>query len=147
MEIIIHGHNLPGRMFRDAGVPIHEVHVGLQVRKDPEGLVPGDASEASWRMSVRVSVDHDGAFDVAGPAVHGRCGERFVYLTWGNLGERNTFAMFRRAKLMFADIEPALVREALDRDRSLHARVNLTDDRGGPTCGRVRPPVVTWTLG
>ena len=44
----------------------------------------------------------DGGVDLRGPAVHGRKGERFLYLTWGDVGADDSFAMFRRAKLMIA---------------------------------------------
>ena len=40
MKIDIHGHHLPGRRFRHAGVPVHHVHVGVQVRAAPEDLAP-----------------------------------------------------------------------------------------------------------
>jgi hypothetical protein len=75
VRIVIEGRNLPGRHFAE-----HDnVHVALQVRSDPEGPVPGDASSARWETVVR-RVDGD----VRGPAVHGRRGERFLYLTWGD---------------------------------------------------------------
>jgi hypothetical protein len=76
VRIVIKGRNLPGRRFEG-----HEnVHVALQVRAEPDGAVPGDASTARWETEVR-RVDGD----VRGPAVHGRRGERFLYLTWGDL--------------------------------------------------------------
>ena len=90
------------------------MHVGLQVRSDPVDLVPGDADSASWTLEVRVKVAEDGALDFAGPAVHGRRGERFLYLTWGDVGSDGGFAMFRRAKLMLDRVDPALVRSAED---------------------------------
>jgi hypothetical protein len=145
MEIVIRGHHLPGRNFRNAGVPIHNVHVALQVRAEPEGLVRADASAAEWRTEVRV-VDADGALDFKGPAVHGRKGERFLYLTWGDVGDR-TFAMFRRAKLMLGAVDPALVAEAQRDGRPLVATVDLTDGYGGPRCARVDPPAIRWIVG
>src|SRR3954454_14684759 len=126
MEIVIRGHNLPGKMFRNAGVPIHNVHVALQVRDAPEGLVAGDANSAEWRVELRVSVNDDGSYDFKGPAAHGKRGERFIYLTWGDVNvnaksEAAGFAMFRRAKLMLGAVDPALTREALARDVALVA--------------------------
>lgn len=147
MEIVIRGQNLPGRDFRNAGVPIHNVHVAVQVRQAPEGLVRADAERAEWRIDVRVAVADDGALDFAGPAVHGRRGDRFLYLTWGDVGDEGSFAMFRRAKLMLDRVEPALVREALDTGRPLVATVDLTDGFGGPRCARVDPPALAWALG
>jgi hypothetical protein len=45
-------------------------------------------------------------WDFRGPYVQGRRGERFFYLTWGELPPGGSFAMFRRAKLYFADLDP-----------------------------------------
>jgi hypothetical protein len=73
--------------------------------------------------------------------VQGRPGGRFVYLTWGDVGEDGSFAMFRRAKLMLADVEP-FVAGAGDTGQVI-ARVDLTDDCGGPRCARLRPPALT----
>lgn len=145
MEIVVTGHNLPGRMFRSAGVPVHNVHAGIQIRKIPEQLVPADAASATWRVDVRVTPSANGAFEFAGPAVHGVRGERFLYLTWGDLGANGTFAMFRRAKLMLNRIDPAVVRRAIEAGTPLQARIDLTDGHGGPRCARVDPPHLTWT--
>jgi hypothetical protein len=151
VEIVIRGHNLPGTMFRNAGVPIHNVHVAVQVRDVPEGLVPGDAESAEWHIDMRVEANDDGSYDFRGPAVHGKRGERFLYLTWGDLNINaktmvDGFAMFRRAKLMLGAIDPALVREAATRDVALVATVDLTDAHGCPRCARVDPPALTWSL-
>lgn len=145
MEIIIDGHNLPGRTFRSAGVPIHNVHVGIQIRKDPAELVAADATSARWTVDVRVE-PVDGGLDFTGPAVHGVRGERFLYLTWGDLGDDGSFAMFRRAKLMLNRIDRALVRRAVDEQLALRASIDLTDGYGGPRCARVDPPHLSWTL-
>ena len=145
MEIVIEGHNLPGRMFRSAGVPVHNVHVGVQVRSDPLELVPADADAARWVVEVSVKPSADG-FDFAGPAVHGVRGERFLYLTWGDLGADGGFSMFRRAKLMLNRVDVSLVQQAVEHDTPLRARVDLTDGFGGPRCARVDPPHITWQI-
>jgi hypothetical protein len=113
--------------------------VGLQVRSQPLGLVPGDTVDAQWSAEVDV-VDCNGAIDFRGPAVQGRRGERFLYLTWGELrGEQ--FDMFRRAKLMLADCgaDVSTVRVVAD--------VDLSDADGSPRCARVQPPAVRWSTG
>lgn len=130
VRIVIEGRNLPGRecgRYRD-------VHVGLQIGSRAEGLVPGDASGAHWEVEVRV-VPLDDERDFRGPAVHGRRGERFLYLTWGEYDGRD-FAMFRRAKLMLADMPGA---------DEVVAEVDLTDTRGMPCCARLHEPVLRWT--
>ena len=61
---------------------------------------------------MRVGLDTDGALDFKGPAVHGKRGERFLYLTWGNVASDGSFTMFRRAKLMLNRVEDDLIRTA-----------------------------------
>jgi hypothetical protein len=123
---------------------MENVHVGVQLRRDPSELVPGDRADASWTVDVDV-VDRDGARDFRGPAVQGTRGDRFVYLTWGNVGADGGFEMFRRAKLMLDRIDPELV-DAAFAAGGLAARVDLSDDRGGPRCARVDPPAVEWSI-
>ena len=64
--------------------------------------------------------------------MQGRKGERFVYLTWGSV-TGGGFSMFRRAKLMLADL-PDRAEVTVD--------VELTDERGMPRCARLRPPAI-----
>jgi hypothetical protein len=143
VRITIEGEDLPGAEFTSDGVQLRNVHVAVQVGKDPVGPVRGDATAARWDIDVRALVD-DGAVDLRGPAVHGKKGDRFLYLTWGDVGPGGTFAMFRRAKLMVADIDPDLLAAAAGVDGALVATIGLTDEHGGPRCARVRPPAISW---
>lgn len=147
MLITIQGHHLPGRTFcTPTGEPIQNVHVGVQVRREPADLVAGDADSAVWEVETRVVVDEDGQLDFRGPAVHGKRGERFLYLTWGDVGTDGSFDMFRRAKLMLNRIEPKVVQDAVHTGR-MRARIDLTDGCGGPRCARVDPPALLWSAG
>jgi hypothetical protein len=121
MRLTIRGHHLPGRRCG----PYRDVHVGLQVGRDPADLVPGDADRAEWVTDVRTE-----AGDFRGPAVQGRKGARFVYLTWGTYTDE-TFTMFRRAKLMLADLPSA---------SEVTVEVDLTDESGMPRCARLAAP-------
>jgi hypothetical protein len=131
MRIVIDAHDLPGVEFVSDVVPLHQVHVAVQIGKGPVGLVRGDADTARWEIDVP-TVIADGGVDLRGPAVHGKRGERFLYLTWGDVGAGDSFAMFRRAKLMIGDIEPELLAAAVREDGVLVASLSLTDERGGP---------------
>jgi hypothetical protein len=145
VRIEIRGFHPPGRSFcRPDGSTMENVHVGVQLRRDPWELVPGDRADASWTVDVDV-VDRDGARDFRGPAVQGKRGDRFVYLTWGDVDADGGFEMFRRAKLMLDRIDPGLV-DAASTAGGLAARVDLSDDRGGPRCARVDPPAVEWSI-
>ena len=115
------------------------VHVGIQVGKEPRELVRGDAETSSWTVPIEV-VAREAGLDFRGAAVQGKRGARFVYLTWGDVDADGSFAMFRRAKLMLADLEP-VVAGAGDTGQVI-ARVDLTDECGGPRCARLRPPAL-----
>jgi hypothetical protein len=121
---------------------MRNVHVGIQVRRDPTELVRADAAEAHWVLPIEVAV-REGQLDFRGPAVQGALGDRFVYLTWGNV-DGNHFQMFRRAKLMLNRIDQTVVRTAVETDH-LSARVDLTGKDGGPRCARVDPPAIEWS--
>ena len=146
MRIVIEGHDLPGAEFVSDGVALHNVHVAVQVGKEPLGLVRADADTARWDVDVRGVVDARGS-DLRGPAVHGKRGERFLYVTWGDVGADGSFVMFRRAKLMFGDVEPEMLATAIGDDGVLLASLSLTDRCGGPRCARVRPPAIRWRRG
>lgn len=133
MRLVIRGHHLPGRRCGS----YDDIHVALQVGRAPEGLVPGDAPAAQWVTDVRVVRTEDGS-DYRGPAVQGRRGDRFVYLTWGTLSD-GSFEMFRRAKLMLQDL-PAPTPDADE----VVADVHLTDDHGMPRCARLREPALSF---
>ena len=60
------------------------VHVGIQIGRDPANLVRADASEARWDIDIDIVV-HEGQTDFRGAAVQGKRGERFIYLTWGDV--------------------------------------------------------------
>src|SRR5262245_38662282 len=133
MRIVIEGRDLPGAAFVSDGRPLENVHVAAQVSTHPVGLVRGDADGARWEFDVR-AVMTDGDVDLRGPAVHGKRGARFFYLTWGDVGPGEAFTMFRRAKLMVGDIDPELLAAAARDDGELVATVSLTDERGCPRC-------------
>ena len=145
MRLALVGTDLPGRTFRNPdGTPLDNVHVGVQIRANPEHLVRGDATDARWELEIETTIGSDGQLDFRGLAVHGKRGERFIYLTWGNVDHTGTFKMFRRAKLMLNRVDQELILDAKRRGH-LSAQVRLTDDHGGPRCARVDPPAITWS--
>jgi Family of unknown function (DUF5990) len=119
------------------------VHVGVQVRSDPAMLIRADEARGQWTIDVDV-VPIDGGIDFRGPAVHGKRGERFLYLTWINVIAGH-HEMFRRAKLMLNRVDAELL-AAAETASVLVGTIDLTDDRGGPRCARVDPPVLTWSV-
>ncbi|MEU8702717.1 DUF5990 family protein [Streptomyces sp. NPDC048680] len=155
-QIHIEGSRLPGRSCGPGGdfAGYENIHVGVQRKDRPGellGLFPGDAASASWTLhctatvvAASASTGGAGGVGISGPYVQDRLGGRFVYLSWGTVDENGLFSMFRRAKLMFADIG-ADVLEAAAHSGHLTARLPLSDGKGQPLCARVRPPVVEWS--
>lgn len=144
MRIRIDGVDLPGRRTgaeADA-LRLGNVHVGVQCGSEVVDRVPADAPSAGWDVEVS-SREVDGLLDVGGPYVHGRPGARFLYLSWGAVGQAGAFDMFRRAKLMFGDIPTDLLRAAHD-GGVLVGTLGLTGADGTPRCARVRPPDIAW---
>ncbi len=145
MRVGITGVNPPGRRFcRPDGSDMDNVHVGVQIRRDPAQLVPADETDTRWEVDVEV-IRKDDVIDFRGPAVQGKKGDRFVYLTWGNLEEDSEFEMFRRAKLMLDSVDPDLIELATEAG-GLEAVVDLTGEDGSPRCARVDPPAVAWSV-
>jgi len=143
MKLVIEGCALPGRLSCDSeGRLLDNVHVGVQLRRDPAWLVPGDAPSALWELDLEVLETDDG-LDFRGPAVQGRKGERFVYLSWVHVDADDGIEMFARAKLMLSRVDDDLVRCA-STEGGLRALVHLSDSNGRPRCARVDPPAVLW---
>ena len=143
MLLRIIGTDLPGRGCGDHT----NVHVGIQRKRESDQVVSADEERVVFSAEITV-VDRDGTPDFRGPCVQGRPGDRFVYLTWGDVdsnGDVRTFAMFRRAKLMLAAVDLETVRSADQPGKALEARLTLTDACGLPRCAAVRPPEITWT--
>jgi len=144
VQIRIEGRQLPGR---DCGAGDNfpgyaNIHVGVQSknpRGDLLGLHRGDAPSATWTLDCSV----DGG-DISGPQIHGRPGDRFVYLSWGAVDDDGHFAMFRRAKLMLAQV-PDNVLAAAVTSGTLVGAVGLSDAQGRPLCARVVPPKIRWS--
>ncbi len=54
--------------------------------------------------------------------------------------------MFRRAKLMLADVPDDVLAKAAAKG-TLVGRLGLTDAKGQPLCASVRPPLIEWSVG
>jgi len=107
-------------------------------------LHPGDAASATWTLD-RAAVNLiDGQLDLRGPYIQGGPGQRFIYLSWGEVDDAGEFTMFRRAKLWLDAFDAATAHAAVAAGQ-LTAGLELTDARGGPLCASVRPPLVTWS--
>ncbi|MFD5082067.1 DUF5990 family protein [Kitasatospora sp. NPDC058406] len=149
VRLRIEATDLPGRSCAPVpGFPGYTaVQVGVQRKGRPGELldpVAGDADEAVWTVECTVKPGPAGP-DLMGPYVQGGPGARFVYLTWLTPGPDGP-ALLRRAKLFLDAVPPATLGAAV-RGGLLVGRLGLTDAKGHPLCGAVRPPVIAWSAG
>ncbi|HEX4243956.1 MAG TPA: DUF5990 family protein [Acidimicrobiales bacterium] len=149
MQIRIEGRDLPGSSCGpspDSPGGYRNIHVGVQRRNHRDellGLVSAQASAASWTVDCNPVRSIKG-IDLTGPFIQGPSGARFIYLSWGTVDGADVFTLFRRAKLWFDAIRPAVVDDAVDRGLLLGC-LGLTDPKGHPLCAAVRPPVIEWS--
>ena len=140
VPVRIVGRRLPGRTWSGRS----GIHVGVQRDGEVVGLVPGDMGEAHFDLEVEVEVSENG-IDFRGPFVHGRGGERFLYLSWGEVDADGTFTMFRRLKLHLLPLAEQFEAKLATAQR-VEAFLELTDTKGRPVAASVRPPWVLWRL-
>ncbi len=148
VDVRIVGIDLPPRVWGDprpGGCRYDNVHVGVQRRTEVVDLFPAGVGEVSWDLTVDLA-DVDGRPDFRGPHVHGRRGERFLYLSWGTVADDGSFTMFRRAKLMLGAVDTDLVRAAGHPGSRLVGSLRLTGSDGGPRCAAIRPPGIDWAV-
>ena len=136
LRIKIVGERLPGRSVGEHG----NVHIGVQKGQEVIDLVPGDAPSAKFDVSVMRRDDGD----FRSPYVHGKPGDRFLYLSWVDVDEAGAATMFSRIKIMLAAIPAGLLRADTT---ELEAYLSLSDEKGRPVTAAVRPPAITWTSG
>jgi Family of unknown function (DUF5990) len=97
--------------------------------------VPADAGEAVWDLVLALAPARDGGLEVRGPWVHGRPGDRFLYLSWGEAGGDGTWQMFRRLKLWPGDAGAEALERAAGPGQRLELHLVLTDSQATPLCG------------
>lgn len=78
--------------------------LGLQSGRDD--IVRGTETSDGVRFDVVVGIKQgrDGAPDFKGPLVHGRPGERFLYLSWGEVTAHSEHDAFRRLKVYLSPV-------------------------------------------
>ena len=142
VQLSIVGRRLPGSSWSGRS----GIHVGLQRDNEVVNLVNGDEGEAVFDVALDVVAGADGQPDFRGDFVHGRRGERFVYLSWGEVDDTGTFTMFRRLKLHLMPLIEQCSAESVLAAKRIQAVLELTDTKGRPLAASVRPPWVTWRL-
>ena len=96
-------------------------------------------TKASARVLLRV--------ELHGVDLPGRRDDPHLGLRWYGRIPDGRVENFRAAKLRFAEVDPALIDQALQSGRPLVGRVVLTDEHGWPRCARVHLPAIAWSIG
>ncbi len=118
---------------------------GLQSRHGVDAPVP--ASKSTDFVAAVELRSTDAGIDFAGDHVHGRRGDRFMYLSWGLPDQAEPFVMFGRAKIKLAHIPPDLLNMAVEGQHPLRAKFRATNPNGQPTTGTIKPAAIHWTAG
>lgn len=149
LDFQILGRNLPGISFTESqGALVHRepVYLGIQRKNEVIDLVPGNARRAVFSFQVDVISNSTARLDFRGPFVHGKKGDRFLYLSWGDLRKDGSFSMFRRAKLRLSQIDGRDLQTVLSSHSTcmVRCRINLKGEDGGPICGSIVQKKSEW---
>jgi len=138
------GQNVNARIICE-GMPAHqfdgfdgrrEIRVELQTKSGHEAGRPLGRNALAFTVEFTVKSSPDSVLDFAGPAVHGKRGERFFYLSWSGTkaGKRE---MFRRIKVHLRDLTGKQLTKAIGTNGVLVARIQAVAKDGGPACASV----------
>ena len=140
-HICLHCYNFPKNRFDGS----NDIYVGVQQKKE----VVMDTSIASetkdFIIPIQVKPNKEGQPNFSGEFVHGKVGDRFVYLVWYNKNGIEK-AGFRRAKIKLAPITWKQIERSIQEDEPINAKVNLTDHKGGPVCATLKPTNLEWAF-
>lgn len=120
------------------------IRVELQTKDGHEAGLAAGKDALVWTTAITMKPGLDGAPDFDGPAVHGKRGERFFYLSWSS--ERaGQCERFRRLKIHLRDLKAAQIAKAAKTNGTLVARVHAVAKDGGPACASVPLLGGGWT--
>ena len=127
------------------GLPAHgfngcdgrrDIRVELQTKDGHEAGESVRADALAFEAEIVVKSGEDGTLDFSGPAVYGKRGERFLYLSWS--GERaGKREIFRRIKIHLRELTRVQLSRAIRSRSTLVARVHAVAKDGGPACASV----------
>ncbi|MDX1933858.1 MAG: DUF5990 family protein [Capsulimonadales bacterium] len=124
-------------------------HTALRVGVQERDMIVQDAPVTDeplvFTMPVRMTVaPATEEIDFGGPFVHGRRGERFLYLCWGERDAAGNWHGVRRAKIPLARLDRGRLLAAL-RQPTIEFSLRCVDAKGGPICATVPPDAIEMT--
>lgn len=130
-----------------------DLRLGIQKGQDVIEDVPATTSEVIFvvpltlktpkREGAASGTGSDAGYDFAGAFVHGKVGERFLYLCWGTR-YGDAWGGVGRAKFPLRYLSTAKINEALETGQPIHVAVDMTDVKGRPICATLPPQSLTW---
>ncbi len=117
--------------------------LGLQRGTEIADLAPDEASQHVFAVPIEPVRRADGSLDWRGPYVHGKLGERFVYLVWSRSDSIGRPEMVGRAKIGLGHLTWDDVARAGD-GGGLAATLALSCPNGAPVTATLKPPHIAW---
>jgi hypothetical protein len=139
LAILLQCREFPGIRFGD----YLNVHLGVQRGKGIVDVTRGDAGFKEFCLTVDVAAGKDGLPNFSGPFVHGKTGNKFLYLVWFDKKDEAN-EMFRRAKIKLQHFTWEAINTALENETPVTASVRLTDPKGCPVCASLKPGQISW---
>lgn len=123
---------------------VHGVLFGLQSGREVVDPVP--AVKTTVFNTVIQIVDTASRVDFKGGHVHGKRGDRFLYLSWGLPDPSEPYVMFARAKIKLTNIPAHLVDLATHRGHVLVCDLEATNGKGEPATGTIKEAAISWRV-
>lgn len=125
------------------------VVVAVQIGKTGQhSLLPVSQSGPGWiafDVPVKAATGPDGAARLAGPAIQGPTGDRFIYVNWGTSAGQHGTAITRRAKVRIGTLTPDQILQALEPGKRLETAFAGVGKDGGPACATI-PLIGGWRV-
>lgn len=138
-DICLQCYNFPTNNFENR----LDIYVGVQEKKAVVMDTSITTDTKDFTLPVFVKPAKNGPPNFLGDFVHGKVGDRFLYLVWYNkIGDEKM--RFRRVKIKLAPIAWEHIERSIQEKTPIRAKINLTDSKGGPVCATLKSTNIKW---
>ncbi|MCB0519144.1 MAG: hypothetical protein H6577_05550 [Lewinellaceae bacterium] len=139
ITIQLHCKAFPGKAFGT----FSNVHLGIQKGKETVEETSCATVSKVFNLPIFIKEDKEGRPDFSGEFVHGKLGDRFLYLVWFEKEEWGK-TMFRRGKIKLQHLTWERIQAAIAAQKPIATEVFLTDKKGGPVCATLKAENIRW---